>query len=590
MVSITASTRQPPAGDPKATVDLDGLLGELRQGDRGAFERYYGLFRAPIHHFAWRLLRDEGAAAAATREALVGVFRRAILGDGAGDLEVLTYAGVLALCEEHAGGAGAGGEPGAVAAAAPAHRRHKHETTEVLRRRFEGALECLEPRQRAALLLHDLAGLGTARAAVVLGVGEETAAALLFKAREVFRAALRERGGDVARGGCRQAEEGLAGAVGLGMSEDERSRLARHADYCRPCRKVMKGWPEAAAGLAVVLVEPRLPQALTVAPVFDDVPRRPAAAPAHRRALAAAGHTVRSRAAAWAVAVACVALAAGVIAHGFGVQPLVLMQSVGPAIRLVVTSPVGEEPAVARPAGHSSARAAGQSSAGAPGTAVTSAAPAGAQPPAAAQSPAPAQSPPPGPPPSDDGPRPPMTGRRPSPPPPDRRPSTGRWPKQRVLRRRPRRAARPRRPPQRRPESRRRTRRLRPGPRGPPRLPRKLPPRLPRKPRPRLPRKRPPRLPRKRGQGCQSKAGKANGRATVGRSAASTKAHSKAAGRSSKAARASSKPAKASSSRARREERQAQRQDDQVNFQVVRPREERVVPRLKEGRLRAPRA
>ena len=535
MVSITASTRQPPAGDPKATVDLDGLLGELRQGDRAAFERYYRLFRAPVHHFAWRLLRDERAAVAATREALVGVFRRAILGDGVGDLEVLTYAGALALCEEHAGVAGAGGDPGTPATAAPAHRLHKHETTELMRRRFEGALDCLEPRQRAALLLHDLAGLGTARAAVVLGVGEEAAAALLFKAREEFRAALRERGGDVARGGCRQAEEGLTGAVGLGMSEDERLRLARHADYCRPCRKVMKGWAEAAAGLAVVLAEPRLPQALAAGPVFDDVPERPAAPPVHRRALAAAGRTLRGRAAAWAVAVACIALAGGVIAHGFGVQPLVLMQSVGPAIRLVVTSPVGEEPAVARPAGQSSARAAGQSSAEAPGTAVTSAAPAGAQ------SPAPVQSPAPGPPPSDDAPAPDATaagqatGDRQvaqaeslAPPAPPSRTAAKAAAKAAKA------AAK---------DARATARAARAATKAPAKAAAKAPVKAPAK----AATKAATKAPAKAAAKAAAKASKANGRSAVAHTSASATAPAKAAGGSSKAARASSKPSRASS-------------------------------------------
>ena len=367
----------PPAGDLKATVDLDELLRELRQGDRTAFERYVRLFRAPVHHFAWRLLRDERAAVAVTQDALVGVFRRAILDDGAVDLEVLTYAGALTACEERANVASAAGEPGVAAIGGPASRRHRRETPEVMRQRFEGALESLESRPRAALLLHDLAGLDAARAAVVLGLSEDAAAALLFKAREEFRTALRERGGYGAGPGCRQAEEALAGAVGRGMSEDESSRLRRHAAYCRPCRKVMKGWA-AGAGLALVLAEAPLPQALAATPVFDHVPERPAAVPAHRRAFAATGRTLRGRAAAWVLAVACLAVAGGVIVHGIGVQPLVLMQSVGPAIRLIVTGPVGEEPAAARTAGQSSAEAAGAIG--------ISGAPAGAQPPAATPS------------------------------------------------------------------------------------------------------------------------------------------------------------------------------------------------------------
>jgi DNA-directed RNA polymerase specialized sigma24 family protein len=360
MVSFTASTRQPPAGGPKATVSDGDLLRRLRLGDRDAFIRYHRQFRAPVHHFAWRLLRDERSAVAATTEALVGVFRRAILDDGAGDLEALTYAAALAACEARAGAPALEEEPRPLPAGASEPRRRKHSAAEVVRQRFDAALESLEVRSRAVLLLHDLAGLGAARSGVVLGLEEEAAAALLFRAREEFRAALREResyGG--ADGGCHQAEVAAAGAVGLGMGEEERSRLRSHAGYCRPCRTVMKDWTWTGAGLAMVLIPPPLPQALAATPVFGEVLARPAVSPAHRRVLGAARRTLRARTTAWVLAAACLAVAMGVTVRDLGVQPLVLAESVGPAIRLIVTLPSGEEPAVARSADRSTTAEAG---------------------------------------------------------------------------------------------------------------------------------------------------------------------------------------------------------------------------------------
>jgi DNA-directed RNA polymerase specialized sigma24 family protein len=353
MVRTTASTRQPPAGGPQATRGPHGLLQELRAGDRDAFLRYFRLFRAPAYHVAWLLLRDEAAAAAATTEALVAAFRRTVLGEGGADLEVLTYCCALEACAAHARRDEREAPQDTSPEAVPRH--HRRARGDDVRRRFAAALEGLEPRQRVALLLHDVAGLDAARSAAVLGVGEEVAAALVFRAREEFRAGLQAHHGAARRTVCRQAEEATARAVGLGLEEDELSRLRRHAAYCRTCRRTMRDWAGAGAGLALVLAEPALPQALATAPVFGDDVEEPATVPDPRRRAGAmfarTGSALRSRAAAWAVAVLCLAVAAGVVVHSAGVQRLILMQSVGPAIRLIVAPPDGAEPAAARSTG-----------------------------------------------------------------------------------------------------------------------------------------------------------------------------------------------------------------------------------------------
>jgi DNA-directed RNA polymerase specialized sigma24 family protein len=399
MVSSTASTRQPPAGGPKATVDLDSLLLELRQGDRDAFVRYFRLFRAPVHHAAWLLLGDEPAAAAATREAFAGAFRRAILDEDLGDLEVLTYSCLLEACEGQAAGAPGAGRSGVLSEQGPGReqgaRRRRHARGDDLRQRFGAALDALEPRQRASLVLHDVARLDATRAAAVLGVAAEAAAALQFRAREEFRAGLHD---GAAGDACRQAEEATAGAVGRGLDEEELLRLRHHAAYCRPCHRTMRAWMAGGVGLGLVLAEPLLPQALAATPVFGDGEGALSAPAGRGRAvLTSAGRALRSRAAAWSVAVLCLAVAAGVVVHGVGVRPLVLLQSVGPAIRLIVApSGDGAAPAEARSTGRTTRDAAGTigispaSALSAPAASATArpSAPAGSPTPAAQRTPA----------------------------------------------------------------------------------------------------------------------------------------------------------------------------------------------------------
>jgi DNA-directed RNA polymerase specialized sigma24 family protein len=317
-----------------------------------------------VHHFAWRLLRDDAAAVGATRDALTAAFRRSILDDDVTDLETLTF-----RCAFEAGEARpepAQGTPGAVAnGALVVGRRSGGPEEGAARQRFEAALESLEPRQRAALLLHDLQGMDAARSGEVLGLGAEAAGALLFRAREEFRATLHARPGYVSDRRCRQAEEALAGAVGLGMDQNGLTRLRRHAGYCRPCRKVMKSWTAANVGLAAVLMPPLLPEALAAAPVFGDVVDGLVPGAGQSRGgiplpVARVARALKGRAAAWVLAAACLALAAGLVVNGLGLRQSVLMQSVGPAIRLIVAPPAdGSEPAAARGAGRDTTASAG---------------------------------------------------------------------------------------------------------------------------------------------------------------------------------------------------------------------------------------
>ena len=84
-----------------------------------------------------------------------------------------------------------------------------------------------------------------------------------------FRDAFAARAAHARGGACRQAEQAVAGTVGLGFSSGELERLRSHAAYCRPCRKAMQGWPAGAFGLALALEQAPPPKALAAPPGFD---------------------------------------------------------------------------------------------------------------------------------------------------------------------------------------------------------------------------------------------------------------------------------------------------------------------------------
>ena len=167
----------------------------------------------------------------------------------------------------------------------------------------------------------------------------EAAAALLYRSRVTFRGAFHTRSAHAKDETCRQAEQAVAGTVGLGLSSGELERLRSHATYCRPCRKAMRRWRPGAFGLALALEQAPPPEALAAPPVFGAaaVALAPPSAAAGWLAwmLLPAGRVLRSRTAAYVVAAACLALAAGLALNQEAVRQFVVFQSVGPAIELV---------------------------------------------------------------------------------------------------------------------------------------------------------------------------------------------------------------------------------------------------------------
>jgi DNA-directed RNA polymerase specialized sigma24 family protein len=303
----------PPFGGANIRDGLDTLIASLRRGERQAFLRYHELYRITVHAFICHLVGDERSALDLTAETFAAAYRQVLLLEGPVDLPVMTYAAALESCaawlERATDGAGVEAETATDAAVARAA------AADGPGRRAAEALGTLEWRDRVALLLYDLCGLDAARAAVVLGTTEEAAGAVRFQAAEQFRTAFEAVSGCLPSRPCRVAEQGAAGAVGRGLSVIELHRLDHHAEYCRSCRKTLLGWG-AGTGLALLLPRPVPPPDLDVAPVFGAIGAVAAASGSDgarffARPLLVFGRALKTKAAAYVLAAACLALAVG---------------------------------------------------------------------------------------------------------------------------------------------------------------------------------------------------------------------------------------------------------------------------------------
>jgi DNA-directed RNA polymerase specialized sigma24 family protein len=321
MISPTAPTSKPPAGESGRDAQADLLLHELQQGDRGAFERYHASYRAPVYDLLRRLLPDGDDVVSATDEVFTTAFRRIILQDGHIALRAWTYRSALDVCRERlaereTAGARAGGLEHPIGKPAARARRT---VSGDLGRRFAQVLESMEFDYQAVLLLHDLDGLGGPELATVFAVTEDAAGGLLLRARETFRRAFEAQSALARTRNCRLAEQTAAGAVGRTVSDDEADRLQQHAGYCRHCRRTMADWREGPMGLALLLEEPALPAALETPPVFSTRAVATAAGVAGSsglaRALGRTGRLLKSKKAAYVLAAACLALSVGLAAE-----------------------------------------------------------------------------------------------------------------------------------------------------------------------------------------------------------------------------------------------------------------------------------
>lgn len=307
------------------------LVDDLRNGDRDAFVRFYELYRLPIYNLVLRLLHGSGDAESVTREVFVKAYRQILLHRGDIDLTPLVYRVAVNTCHEHVGVGGADGllrESGEDGDAQSGGGQQSD-----LGRRFEQALQTLNDRQYAALLLNDVHGLRQDATATVFGLSADAAAALLFRASEEFRRAFDELTSGRSDSTCPLAETAAASAVGRRtLPDDETRKLREHAEYCGHCRATMAAWGAGAIGLTLFLVEAPLPEALQAAPVFGTLSpiatdeatehetRGGAAAAASGSAavvalLATVGRALASRAAAYAVAAVCFAAFLGLAVY-----------------------------------------------------------------------------------------------------------------------------------------------------------------------------------------------------------------------------------------------------------------------------------
>lgn len=305
------------AAPPTDAVTLSpGFLDRLRSGEREAFLDFFEAFRIPVFNYVRCFTQTDAEAADVTREAFVTTYRRILLREGTLEPRPWLYQAAFALCRERGETSVDDGRP--CRRARPESAAARATGRGELSRRFEQALQTLSDHHYAVLLLHDLHGLRPEEIATVLGVAVGAGSALLFQAREAFLRSFNESAADSGKASCRLAEQVAAGAVGRTLATDELRRLRDHAGYCRPCRKTMRSWGAGPIGLALFPTDAPLPRALDEAPVFAATGGQDPAAMAAitgGAVLAEVGavaamaaqlrRAVRSRAAAYLVAAAC---------------------------------------------------------------------------------------------------------------------------------------------------------------------------------------------------------------------------------------------------------------------------------------------
>jgi RNA polymerase sigma-70 factor, ECF subfamily len=167
------------------------LVSRVRDGDHEAFTRFYEAMRGDVYNLAARILSDRDAAADVTQDVFLAAFRQLPGETEDLRLEPWLYRVTVNRCYDHL---------------RRLKRRQTQPVAEIddqiaagdeleraeLAAAIEEALERLNPRQRAVLVLNDLHGLDTREAAYALGVSQGTARVSLFRARAAFQRAFRE--------------------------------------------------------------------------------------------------------------------------------------------------------------------------------------------------------------------------------------------------------------------------------------------------------------------------------------------------------------------------------------------------------------
>lgn len=192
----------------------DGLVARAAAGDEAAFTALVGPHQRAVFRHCYRMLGSGADAEDATQDTLERAWRRLVTYESSGPFGAWLQRIATNICLDglrakrtRLGPAGYGPPmaPGSMLAppdpelvwVEPVSDAELHRTgdpqDEVIRREeislaFVAALQRLAPRQRAALLLHDVLAFTHAETAEVLGVGTTAVNSLLSRARESVRA------------------------------------------------------------------------------------------------------------------------------------------------------------------------------------------------------------------------------------------------------------------------------------------------------------------------------------------------------------------------------------------------------------------
>ncbi len=253
---------EPQADDPGGFADESALVSGLRARRPQAFEALHAAYAASIYNLSLRIVDDPHEAQDVAQEVLIKVFRGLPAEDADFTLPAWLYRVTVNASFDHLRARKR--RPVTVtseAAPEPVSAVDDFERAE-LARRVESTLKDLPKRQQLALVLRDVHGLSVGETASVLGVTRGSADVLLSRARAGFRKIY--LAGVHAAGRCSTADAILAGGVGGGISAADRARLEDHASTCPDCRRTVKLWGVAPAGLGVLLPQVALPAKLSL--------------------------------------------------------------------------------------------------------------------------------------------------------------------------------------------------------------------------------------------------------------------------------------------------------------------------------------
>ena len=199
-----------------ASADLDDLLARARAGEDAAFATLVSAHERSVFRHCYRMLGSGPDAEDAVQDTLERAWRKLATYDGSGSFGGWLHRIATNVCLDtlrtrrvrlSPAGSGPAAAPGSllslpdpeavwVEPVSDAELSGAGDPQETLLRRekislaFVAALQRLAPRQRAALLLHDVIGFSHAETAEVLAVSASAVNSLLSRARETVQASL----------------------------------------------------------------------------------------------------------------------------------------------------------------------------------------------------------------------------------------------------------------------------------------------------------------------------------------------------------------------------------------------------------------